>query len=209
MNINSLLIGLLISLMLIANVAIASSSYGKMDVYYNGKLLPGEEVAKPVLKIGEPFDIGVNLTVNQKCYVSTMLSEIGDNNFEIVTGSTSKMKDYGTEVLDKNSSKMYEWTVRATDNWADGSLPINIVYQINDFEKGDLLVKGKFTVAYCTISNEHYEGEAPTSEKQPVTETEPSSTPSSASTPTSASTPAFTLAGAVSVFALVFALFRR
>ena len=201
MNKKFFLVSLFIILILIPSIATASSPYGKMDVYYNGKLLPGEEVAKPVLKIGEPFDIGINLTVNQKCHVSVMLSEIGDDNFEIVSGPTSKMKDYGTEVLDKNSIKMYEWTVKATDNWVGGSLPINLVYQINDFDTGDILVKGKFTVAYCTISNEHYEGEIPTSENNPVSETEPSST--------SASTPAFTLLGAISVLALAFALFRR
>jgi MAST domain-containing protein len=205
MNLSSLLIGLLIGLILIPSVVTASSDYGKMDVYYNGKVLPGEKVAKPVLKVGEPFDIGVNLTVYQKCYVSIMLSEIGDNNFEVVKGSTSKMKEYGTEVLDKNTSKMYKWTIKATDKWEGGSLPINLVYQINDFEKGDMLVKGKFTVAYCTISNEHYEGETPTSKEQPVSKTETPST----STHTSASTPAFTLAGAISVFALVFVLLRR
>lgn len=201
MNKNFFLISILIVLILVPSIATASSPYGKMDVYYNGKLLPGEEVAKPVLKVGEPFDIGTNLTVNQKCHVSIMLSEIGDDNFEIVSGPTTKMKDYGTEVLDKDSSKMYEWTVKATDNWAGGSLPINLVYQINDFDTGDILVKGKFTVAYCTISNEHYEGKIPTSEDQPASETEPPST--------SASAPAFTLVGVLSVLALAFALFRR
>ena len=202
MNKKFFLLSLLIVLVLIPSISTASSQYGKMDVYYNGKLLPGEEVAKPVLKVGEPFSVGVNLTVNQKCYVSVMLSEIGDNDFHIVSGPTSKMKDYGTEVLDKDSSIMYEWTVKATDNWAGGSLPINLVYQINDFDTGDILVKGKFTVAYCTISNEYYEGsETPTPEEQPVSETE--------SSPTAASTPAFTLAGAISVLALAFVLFRR
>jgi len=193
---NFFLVSLLSVLILIPSIATASSPYGKMDVYYNGKLLPGEEVAKPVLKVGEPFNIGINLTVNQRSHVSIMLSEIGDDNFEIVSGPTSKMKDYGTEVLDKNSSKMYEWTVKATDNWAGGSLPINLVYQINDFDTGDILVKGKFTVAYCTISNDYYEGETPTSEEQPASETEPSST--------SASAPAFSLVAAILALVLVF-----
>jgi sarcinarray family protein len=81
------------------------------------------------LKIGEPFDIGVNIAVYQKCYVAVMLTEIGDNDFEIVNGSTSKMKDYGEAILDKNSSKMFNWTVKPTDNWAGGSLPINLVHR--------------------------------------------------------------------------------
>lgn len=210
MSVNSLLIGLVMGLILIPNVATASSPYVKMDVYYNEKLLPGKEIAKPILKIGEPFDIGINLSVYQKCYVSVMLSEIGDDDFEIVTGSTSKMKDYGTEILDKNSTRMYGWTVRPTENWAGGSIPINLVYQLNDFETGEILVEGKFTVAYCTISNEYYKGETPTS-KQPVSENQPievqqASENSSAST---ASAPAFSLVTAIVALAFVFFRFSR
>ncbi len=84
---------------------------------------------------------------------------------------------------------------------AGGSLPLDIYYEIYDHGSPEPLIKGGFTVAYCTISNEHYEGEIPTSEEPQVSETE--------SSPTSASTPAFTLAGAISVLALAFALFRR
>jgi sarcinarray family protein len=69
MNQNSLLTGLLISLLLTPNVVAASSSFGKMDVYYDGKIL-SKEAAKPILKIGEPFDVGFNITVNQKWVVS-------------------------------------------------------------------------------------------------------------------------------------------
>jgi MAST domain-containing protein len=203
MNLSFLLIVLLISLILIPNVATASSPFGKMDVYYNGKILPGEEIAKPLLKIGEPIDVGFNITVNQKCYVFAMLSEIGDNDFEIVNGSTSKMKDYGEAILDKNSSKMFSWAVKPTDNWAGGTLPLNIVYQLNDFETGKLLVNGKFTVAYCTISNEHYKGEVPTPKEQtiPETETSPTSKP--------ALIPAFSLVTAIAALALVFFRFFR
>lgn len=202
MNLSSFLIGLLISLILIPNVVAASSPYCKIDVYYDGKTL-SKEAAKPILKIGEPFDIGINVTVYQKCYVFIMLSEIGDNDFVIVTGSTSKMKDYGKNILEKNSSKMFNWTVKPTDNWAGGSLPINVVYQLNDFETGHLLTKGKFTVAYCTISNEYYKGEVPTSKEQPVSESEPSPT----SKP--ASMPAFSLITAIAALALVFLRLSR
>jgi MAST domain-containing protein len=195
-----ILIGIFFVVLLAENVA-AENPYGKIytyDVYYNDKLLPGTDVAKPILKIGEPFSIGFYLTVYQKCYVYTMLSEIGDNDFEIVTGSTSKMKDYGKNVLDKNSSKMFNWTVKPTDSWAGGSLPLNIVYQLNDFEIGHLLTKGKFTVAYCTISNEHYKGEVPTSKEQKVSETETSPTSKTASMP------GFSLVTTIAALALVF-----
>jgi MAST domain-containing protein len=188
----------------------ASSPYGSIDVYYNDKLLPGKEIAKPLLKIGESFKIRLDFKVYQKSYVSVKLSELEENDFIIIDGPTSKMEEYYGKIIEENSTEIFEWTVKPTEKWIGGSIPIDFVYQIDELGSGGkTLVNSGFTVAYCTISNEHYEGEALTSSEQPVTETEPSSTPASASTPTSASTPAFTLAGAVSVFALVFALFRR
>lgn len=188
-------------MVLLAESVSADSPFGKMDVYYNGEILPGKEIAKPVLKIGEPFTVGINLTVYQKSEVSVELSEIGEGYFEIINGSTSKMNVYRADVVEENSNILYEWTATPTNKWADGSMPIDIVYQINDFNTGKILVNSGFTIAYPYISNDYYEGEIPTSEEQPASETEPSST--------SASAPAFTLAGALSFLVLAFALFRR
>ncbi len=42
----------------VTRIASAESPYGKIDVYYNDKLLSGKEAAKPILKIGEPFNVG-------------------------------------------------------------------------------------------------------------------------------------------------------
>ena len=112
------------------------------------------------------------------------------------------MEEYYGKIIEENSTEIFEWTVKPTEKWAGGSIPIDFVYQVDELGTGGkTLVNSEFTVAYCTISNEHYEGEAPISEEQPVPKTEPSST--------SASTPAFTFVGAISVIAFVFALFRR
>lgn len=193
---------LILFFILMPNIATASSQYGNIDVYYNDKLLPGKEVAKPILQIGEPFKIRIDFTVYQRCYVSTMISEIGTGNFIIVDGPTNKTNEYCGKIFEENSTEVFEWTVKPTENWAGGSLPLDFYYQVDELGAGGkTLVDGGFTVAYCTISNEHYEGEIPTSENHPVSETEPSST--------SASTPAFTLLGAISVLELAFALFRR
>ncbi len=192
---------LIIGIFFLPSIATASSPYGKMDVYYNGEILPGKEIAKPTLKVGEPFNVSINLTVYQKSEVSVMLSEIGDGDFVILAGFTKEMNKYGSKVMEKNSSEIFEWTVKPTENWAGGSIPVNIVYQINDFKTGKILINSGFTIAYPYISNEYYKDKIPTYENQPVSETEPSST--------SASTPAFTLLGTISVLALAFALFRR
>ena len=188
----------------------ADSPYGKMEVYYNNKLLPGSEVAKPILKIGEPFTVGINLTVSQKSEVSVELNEIGKGYFEIINGSTSKMNIYRADVVEKNSTVLYQWTVKPTEKWAGGSIPIDIVYQINDFETGDILVNSGFTVAYCTISDEHYEGKTPTS-KQPASETQPAQgqLASENLSASAASAPAFSLVTAILTLALVFFRFSR
>ena len=107
------------------NISLASSPYGEMEVYYNERLLPGSEIAKPTLKIEEPFKVRINLTVYQKSEVSVMLSEIGDGDFVILRDSLKEMNKYGSKVMEKNSSEIFEWTVKPTDKWAGGSIPIN------------------------------------------------------------------------------------
>jgi len=183
------------------NVAFAYNPYGELytyEVFYNGKLLPGTEVAKPTLKIGEPFKVGIDMIVYQKCEVSVKLSELGKNNFVILNGPTTKMDVYTGNVMEKNSTQIYEWTVAPTDNWAGGSLPINFVYQINDFESGSILVNSEFTIAVPYITTEYYEGDT-----TPTTTTDPTSTDD----PTTPSTPAFNFLAAA--FAITLAAARR
>ena len=200
MKIKYLFAAVVIGILFFPTTAIATSSYGEMDVYFNDKVLPGREIAKPTLKINEPFKIKVNITVYQEYKVSGKLTSLGEGYFEIIDGP-SEMDQYSRIVLKANESHVFEWIVTPTDKWAGGSIPINFHYSMVEKGNTEPIVNSEFTVAYCTISNEHYEGEIPTSEEQPVSETE--------SSPTSASTPAFTLASAISVIALVFALFRR
>lgn len=97
--------GIFCLILLTENVA-ASSPYCKMDVYYNDKLLPGKETPKPVLKIGEPFTVGINLTVYQKSDVYVSLSCMEKNSFEIINGPTLRIEKYTkVDILEANSSK--------------------------------------------------------------------------------------------------------
>jgi MAST domain-containing protein len=187
---------------LLVGTASASSPYGSMDVYYNDKLLPGKEIAKPLLKIGEPFKIRVEFTAYQKCYISVKLSELNKDDFIILEGPTLIMEKYHGEIVETNSTEMFEWTIKPTEKWAGGSMPIDFVYQIDELGAGGkTLINSEFTVAYCTISNEHYEPETPIPKEQPASKKEPA--------PTSSSAPAFTLAGTISILAFVFAFLRR
>nr|WP_048159355.1 sarcinarray family MAST domain-containing protein [Methanosarcina sp. WWM596] len=190
-------------LILTVNLATASNPYGEIytyDVYYNDKLLPGTEVAKPLLKIGEPFNIKVNITVYQEYKVSGQISEIGSGDFEVIEGP-SEMNRYSSANLKPNESHVFEWTIKPTEGWAGGSLPIDFHYALLEKGNPDPILNSGFTVAYPHISNEYYEGEIPTSEDHPVSETEPSSK--------SASTPAFSLVTAISALVLVFLRFSR
>ena len=72
-------------------------------------------------------------------------------------------------------------------------LPINFRYSLVEKGNPEPVLNSGFTVAYCTISNEHYEGETPTSE-QPVSETQPApGQAASDAPPLLSSAPAFSL----------------
>lgn len=181
-----LLIGLIISVTMLGGITAAESSFGKIDVFYNDRFLSGTEVAKPTLKIGEPFTVKINLTVYQEYKVSGKLMELGSGNFEVVDGP-SEMDRYSSVILKPNESHVFEWTVKPTDKWAGGSLPINFHYSIVEKGNPEPVVNSEFTIAYPYITTEYYEGNTTTS-----TTTDPTSTDD----PTTPSTPAFTLLAA-------------
>jgi MAST domain-containing protein len=190
-----------IFLVLFTNVASAYNPYGDIyeyNLYFNGKLLNATEVPKPILKIGEPFNVKIDFSIYKKCEMSIKLSEIESGHFVILNGSTPKMDVYRADVIEKNSIKTYEWTVIPTDKWAGGSLPIDLVYQIDDFETKKSLVHGSFTISYPYISTEHYKGEAPAPKEQNTLKTEPS--PASKTV----SMPGFSSLTAIAVLAVVF-----
>lgn len=201
---------LVIFLLLIPSITLAESPYGSMDVYYNDKLLPGKETAKPTLKIEEPFKVKINLTVYQKSDVYVSLSCMEKDSFKIIKGPTSRIEEYSKpDILEANSSKEYEWTVGPTEKWSGGSLPLDIYYTILAHGDSEPLVNSGFTVAYCTISNEHYQGETSISE-QPASENQSTSgKPASEESPSPASSPAFSLVTAISALVLVFFRFSR
>lgn len=193
---------------MLVGIASASSQYGSIDVYYNDKILPGKEVAKPTLKIGEPFKVKVEMTLNQTSTLFVQVCSLGGNFFEVVDGPSEFEKTKYIKSLDPGKYT-FEWTIVPTDEWAGGSIPLNFWYQINLPGEDEPAIKGEFTIAYCTISNEHYEGETPTSE-QPASENKlTSKKPASENSSSPASAPAFSLVTAISALVLVFLRFSR
>ncbi|AKB51563.1 hypothetical protein MSBRW_2310 [Methanosarcina barkeri str. Wiesmoor] len=201
-----LILGLL--LLSLVDIVSASSPYGSIDVYYNDKILLGKEVAKPTLKIGEPFKVKVEMTLNQTSTLFVQVCSLGGNFFEVIDGPSEFEKTKYIKSLD-SGKYTFEWTIVPTDEWAGGSIPLNFWYQINLPEEDEPAIKGEFTIAYCTISNEYYEGETPTSE-QPETENQSiSGQPSSENSPSPASAPDFNLLTAISALVLVFLRISR
>ena len=195
-------------LLLLVGTASASSQYGSIDVYYNDKILPGKEVAKPTLKIGEPFKVKVEMTLNQTSNLFVQVCSLGGNFFEVIDGPSEFEKTKYIKSLDPGKYT-FEWTIIPTDEWAGGSIPLNFWYQINLPGEDEPAIKGEFTIAYCTISNEHYEGETPTSE-QPKSENQSTSgKPASENSSSPASAPAFSLVTAISALVLVFLKLSR
>ena len=186
---NLIIIGLMISVSMLGGISAAESPFGKIDVFYNNQLLLGTDVAKPTLKIGESVKVKIVLTVYQEYKVSGKLMELGSGNFEVVDGP-SEMDRYSSVILKANESHAFEWTVKPTDKWAGGSLPINFHYSIVEKGNPEPVVNSEFTIAYPYISTEYYEGDT-----TPTTTTDPDSS-TSTDAPTTPSTPAFTFLAA-------------
>ena len=184
-----ILFGLLVSFLVLPIVASAESPYGKIDVYYNDKLYPGIEIAKPNLKIGEPFTLRFDVTMNQYCKVAVSLSELGSDDFVIVDGPSELDESYD-RIFMENETFKYEWTLKPTENWAGGTMPLNFHYSILLPDDHVPIVNSKFTAAAPYISAEYYEGDS-----IPPTTTDPES-PTSTEDPTIPSTPAFTILAA-------------
>ena len=190
----------LLILLILPNIALAYNPYGEVytyEVYYNDELLPGTEVAKPTLKIGEPFTVKIEMTLNQPSTLGFKLGSLGDNMYEVIEGPSEFKKTKYFKLIDEGTHT-FEWTLKPTDGWAGGTLPVNFWYQINMPGEDESVVNSEFTVAVPYISTEHYEGDS-----TPSTTTDPISTDN----PTTPSTPAFTLLAAS--LAIVIAAARR
>jgi len=173
-----------IIILLLPNVALAYNPYGEIytyEVYYNGKPLPGTEVAKPNLKIGEPFSVAVEMTMYQYCQVYCKLLDLGTysgSNFFIVIDGPSELGKSCDKLFLENETHKFEWTLKPTDEWAGGTMPINFHYEIFVKDQYDSIVNSEFTIAYPCISNEYYEGDSTTTNPDSPTSTEsPNSIP--------------------------------
>jgi len=196
-----LLVGCLINVVLLSAIGSAASPYISIDRYYNDIHFTNQSIPKPHVKIGEPFTLRFDLTVNQECKVYAELSDLGVyqgiDSFVVVDGP-SKLGTSYARIYEKNETFSYEWTLKATEEWAGGSMPVDLFYEVFVKDKYNSIAKGEFTAAYVTMSNEHYE---------PPATTNPG-TQSSGDT-SSPALPAFTLLGALIAIYMVYVLKKK
>ena len=161
MKFRMIVIVLIILLLTLQIIATAESQYGKIDVHYNDELYSNTETPKPVLKIGEPFILQFDVTMKQECKLHVSLSDLGTyqgmNIFVVVDGPSELGESYD-RIFKENETYTFEWTLKPTDEWAGGSMPINFHYSIQVKDQYDPLVNSEFTAAVPYITNEYYEG---------------------------------------------------
>jgi len=163
---------------MLINIVSAESQYGKIDSYYNGKYLPGTEVAKPILKIGEPFTLRVDVTMYQECKMDIELSLLDKTHFDFIDG-VADFNQAASYIFKANETHTFEWKLKPTDKWAGGAVPVNLHYAILLKGVTGSVTDSSFTIAYPYISTEYYEGDTTTKD------------PTSTDDPTTPSTPAF------------------
>jgi len=200
MNYKTTLLSIVCLLLIFSTPVSSESSNLKIDVYYNDQLYPGASTPKPDLKIGEPFTLRFEVTCYKRNFLSVMLTSIGDSDFDIIEGPTSKLGDLTYGNIEANETRAFEWTVAPNEEWAGGSAPIDFFYQMIDLDTKRTITKGEFTAAYVTISNEYYDDPEATE----VTASEASSNESSSPT-----TPAFNAQFALLALILVVALRKK
>jgi sarcinarray family protein len=196
-----LLVGCLINIILLSAIGSAASPYISIDRYYNDIHFTNQSIPKPLVKIGEPFTLRFDMTVNQECQVHVELSDLGVyqgiESFVVVDGP-SKLGKSHSKIYEANETFSYEWTLEPTERWAGGSMPIDLHYEIQLKERYGSVVSSEFTAAYVTISNEHYE---------PPATTKPGA--QSSSDTSSPALPAFTLLGALMTMYMVYVLKKK
>ncbi|AEH60515.1 conserved hypothetical protein [Methanosalsum zhilinae DSM 4017] len=152
------IVALTLLIFLCTPISSSSNKPGDIQVYYNGVHLPGDNVAEPTLKIGEPFNVRINFTVYGDYKIYVKLDDYGDNYF-VVQDGPSPVGIYSDVILRSDECHAFEWTVYPTDKWAGGFIPLDFHYSMVERGNHVPVAHGAFTVAYPYISHEHYDEE--------------------------------------------------
>ena len=143
------------SIVLLIFISISGVALAKPTIkaYFNGQ----EATVKGVtLKVDEPFTVDLNITPDSDSIVSVILMEPGnDRSYKSLGGNVTY--DFSDVRCRSGETCHFQWLLAANGDWTDGTAPVNIYYQLNDWIQGDeMLYSGEFTVVDPYISPEHY-----------------------------------------------------
>jgi len=137
----------------------AENEYGIGKAWLNGK---NATVNGIQLKIGEPFEVKVELLSKIKGDVSFKLYEPGVTKaFKVLIGPSEIEKRIDIMNIESGWLKTYSWTIAPNGEWKGGNAPLNVIIQFN---KGMINKQIDFTIANPYILDEQYSGAVPTPE---------------------------------------------
>ena len=153
----------LLAIMIASNVEAGECEYGKVEAWARTLDENGEwgewrnATVHETLKVHEPFQVKVKVIAKTECSISLWLSRAGTIiAYEVVEGSSSGVgMDYAIfEDGMLGWSKTYQWTIRPTGNWTEGTAALNIRGAF--YQDGYKYVD--FTIIAAYISSEEWEG---------------------------------------------------
>ncbi len=143
----------------------AENEYGIVNALYNGV---NATVNGVQLKIGETFEVKVNISSKIKGDVSFKLYEPGVTKaFKVSNGPSEIEKRIDIMNIESGWSKTYTWTVVPNGAWKGGNAPLNVIVQFN---KGMNNKQIDFTIANPYLLDEQYTGTSTTPAPE-ITET--------------------------------------
>lgn len=109
------------------------------------------------LKVHEPFQVKVKVTAKVNCkHVYVSLERAGTIiAYEVVNGPSDIMEYIRNTDISAGWSKTYQWVIRPTNNWTEGTAALNIgsyFYNAGETKTVD------FTIIAAYISSEEWQG---------------------------------------------------
>ena len=116
-----------------------------LEVLYNGKLLPVDEVPAPELLPGDVFTIELRITPNIDSVVSLGLGGTAPGSYKVVSGPSPWEKTVLYR-LKAHETLRVSWILTPTGEWRGGNAPVNVYYKVyNEGRYEDPIFLGKFT----------------------------------------------------------------
>jgi sarcinarray family protein len=117
-------------------------------------------VSGVVLRPGEPFTVDLCITPDGEADAWAEIDEPGaPRAYDRLDGDGLMPGDF--KRCNASAGARFHWKLAANGNWAGGTAPVNIYYQINGRNSSDVIARGYFTVAEAYISTPEPSADAP------------------------------------------------